>query len=159
MDEIVTVEYFVPSGVRPIVVGVGWNPKSAATPVVISVPLGDTITWSVAACDIAPLDAVTVNGYVPGATVPETKIVSVGEDIPPAEVSILLGPLNEAVTPGGAEKVSETGEAKLFSEVTNTFRLPDAPCAIPMPVVENAIEKSPLYSMNPHELAWHWPAA
>lgn len=86
-------------------------------------------------------------------------MVSVGEDMPPAEVSILLGPLKEAVTPCGAEKVSVTGEAKLFKEVTNTLRLPDAPCAIPMPVVENATEKSPLYSMNPHELAWHWPAA
>lgn len=62
IDEIVTVEYFVPSGVRLIVLGVGWNPKSAATPVVIRVPLPDTFTWSVAACDLAPLDAVTVNG-------------------------------------------------------------------------------------------------
>ena len=86
-------------------------------------------------------------------------MVSVGEDIPPAEVSTLLGPLKEAVTPGGAEKVSVTGEAKLSREVTNRFRLPDPPSAIPMPVVEKAIEKSPLYSMNPHELAWHWPAA
>lgn len=155
----VTVEYFVPSGVRVIVLGVGWNPKSAATPLVIRVPLPDTITWRVAACAIAPLVAVTLNGYVPGATVPETKMVSVGDDVPPAEVSTLLGPLKEAVTPGGAEKVSATGEAKLSSEATNTLRLPDAPCAIPMPVVEKAIEKSPLYSMNPQELAWHWPAA
>ena len=59
MDEMVTVEYFVPSGVRLIVLGVGWKPKSAAAPLVIRVPLPDTITCSVAECDIAPLDAVT----------------------------------------------------------------------------------------------------
>ena len=159
MDEMVTVEYCVASGVKLIVAGVGWEMKSGATPVDSRVPVGVTFTWRVALCEIAPLDAVTVNGYVPGATVPDTKIVSVGELIPPAEVSTLLGPLNEAVTPAGAAKVSVTGEAKPFSEVTNTFRVPDAPCEIPMPVVENAIEKSPLYSMNPHELAWHWPAA
>ena len=159
MDEIVTVENFVASGVRLIVAGAGWETKSGVAPVEIRVLLGVTFTWRVAVCEIAPLDAVTVKGYVPGATVPDTKIVSVGELIPPAEVSTLLGPLNEAVTPAGAAKVSVTGEAKPFSEVTNTFRVPDAPCGIPMPVVENAIEKSPLYSMNPHELAWHWPAA
>jgi hypothetical protein len=68
-----------------------------------------------------------VNGYVPGATFPDTKIVSVGEDVPPAEVSTLLGPLKEAVTPGGAENVSDTGEAKLFKEATYKFRLPEAP--------------------------------
>jgi hypothetical protein len=127
MDEIVTVENFVASGVRLIVTGVGCEMKSGVTPVEIMVLLGATFTWRVAACDIAPLDAVTLNGYVPGPTVPDTKIVSVGEDIPPAEVSILLGPLNEAVTPGGAEKVSATGEAKLFNEVTNRFKVPDAP--------------------------------
>jgi hypothetical protein len=69
--------------------------------------------------------------------------VSVGEEVPPAEVSTLLGPLNEAVTPAGAENVSSTGEAKLFREVTYRFRVPDAPCAMDMPVVENATEKSP----------------
>ena len=63
--------------------------------------------------------------------------------MPPAEVSISLGPLNEAVTPGGAEKVNDTGEAKLFSEATYRFTVPDAPCAIDMPDVENATEKSP----------------
>jgi hypothetical protein len=45
-------------------------------------------------------------------------MVTVGELVPLADVSIWLGPLNEAVTPGGAEKVSETGEAKLSSEAT-----------------------------------------
>jgi hypothetical protein len=89
--------------------------------------LGDTFTCRVAVCEIAPLDAVTVNGYVPGATVPDTKIVSVDEAVPPAEVSISLGPLNEAVTPAGAEKVRVTGDAKPFTEVTNRFKVPDAP--------------------------------
>ena len=153
MEERVRVENFVASGVRLIVAGVGWETKSGVTPVEISVLLGVTITWTVAVCDIAPLDAVTVNGYLPGGTVPDTKRVSVGEDIPPAEVSTSLGPLNEADTPGGAEKVSVTGEAKPFTELTNRFRVPEAPCAIPMPLVENVTEKSPLYSMNPQELA------
>jgi hypothetical protein len=154
MDERVTVEYFVASGVRLIVAGVGREAKSGVTPDDASkLPLGLTITWRVAVCVMAPLDALTVNGYVPGATIPDTKIVRVGEDVPPADVSILLGPLNEAVTPGGAEKVSETGEAKLFIEVRNRFKLPDAPCVTPIPVDEKATEKSPLYSMNPHELA------
>ena len=75
--------------------------------------------------------------------VPDTKIVRAGEDVPPAEVSTLLGPLNDAVTPGGAENVRSTGEAKLFSEVTNRLTLPEAPCEICMPDVEKATEKSP----------------
>jgi hypothetical protein len=37
-----------------------------------TVPEGVTINWRVAEWDNPPLDAVTVNGYVPGATVPET---------------------------------------------------------------------------------------
>ena len=45
-------------------------------------------------------------------------MVTVGELVPPADVSIWLGPLNEAVTPGGAEYVSDTGEAKLRSDDT-----------------------------------------
>jgi hypothetical protein len=154
MEERVTVEYFVASGVRLMVEGVGREAKSGVTPDDASkLPLGLTITWRVVVCVMAPLDALTVNGYVPGATVPDTKIVNVGEEVPPADVSILLGPLNEAVTPGGAEKVSATGEAKPFTEVTNKFKLPEAPCATPIPVDEKATEKSPLYSMNPHELA------
>jgi hypothetical protein len=59
--------------------------------------------------------------------VPDTKIVNVGEAVPPAEVSTLLGPLNEAVTPAGAEKVSVTGETKPFTEVRYRFKEPDAP--------------------------------
>jgi hypothetical protein len=59
--------------------------------------------------------------------VPDTKIVNVGEVVPAAEVSTLLGPLNEAVTPAGAEKVSATGEAKPFTEVRKRFKEPDAP--------------------------------
>jgi hypothetical protein len=54
-------------------------------------------------------------------------MVSVGEAVPPAEVSTLLGPLNEAVTPAGAENVRVTGEAKPFTEVRNRFKEPDAP--------------------------------
>jgi len=59
--------------------------------------------------------------------VPDTNMVSVGEEVPSAEVSILLGPLNEAVTPAGAEKVRVTGEAKPFAEVRNRFKEVDAP--------------------------------
>jgi len=44
--------------------------------------------------------------------------VTEGELVLPAEVSIWLGPLKDAVTPGGAVKVNETGEAKLLSEAT-----------------------------------------
>jgi hypothetical protein len=51
--------------------------------------------------------------------------------------------LNEAVTPGGAENVSPTGEAKLFREVTYKVTEPEAPCAIEMPDVDTATEKSP----------------
>lgn len=54
-------------------------------------------------------------------------MVTVGELVPPADVAISLGPLKEAVTPGGAEKVSATGDAKLFSEDTYRFTVPDAP--------------------------------
>jgi hypothetical protein len=86
-----------------------------------------TINSRVAEWETAPLVPVTVNGYVPGATFPATNIVSVGDEVPPAEVSMSLGPLKEAVTPAGAENVRDTGEAKLFNEVTYRFRLPDAP--------------------------------
>jgi hypothetical protein len=51
--------------------------------------------------------------------------------------------LNDAVTPGGAEKVSETGEAKLSTEATYRFTVPEAPWAMDIPEVENATEKSP----------------
>jgi hypothetical protein len=54
-----------------------------------------------------------------------------------------FGPLNEAVTPDGAEYVSDTGDAKFSSEATYRFTVPDAPCAMDIPVVENATEKSP----------------
>jgi hypothetical protein len=70
-------------------------------------------------------------------------MVTVGELVAPADVSIWLGPLNEAVTPAGAENVTETGEAKLSNEATYRLTPPDAPWAMDIPVVENAIEKSP----------------
>ena len=80
---------------------------------------------------------------MPGATVPETNIVTLGEDVVSADVWIWLGPLNDAVTPEGAENVTETGEAKLSSELTYRDTVPDAPWGIEMPEVENAREKSP----------------
>jgi hypothetical protein len=70
-------------------------------------------------------------------------MVIVGELVSPADVSTMLGPLKEAVTPVGAENVSDTGDAKLSSEATYRFTAPDSPCAMDMPVVENATEKSP----------------
>ena len=62
MEERVTVLNFVPSGVRLIVAGVGWVMKSGVIPDAIRGLLGVTFTCSVAVCEIAPLDAVTVNG-------------------------------------------------------------------------------------------------
>jgi hypothetical protein len=80
---------------------------------------------------------------VPGVAIPETKIVIAGEVVPPAEVSTRLGPLNEAVTPGGAENVMLTGDAKLFREVRYSVTEPDAPWGMEIPDVESASEKSP----------------
>ena len=102
-----------------------------------------TISCSVAECVIPPLVAFTVTVYVPVATVPATWIVNVDELVLAAEVSISLGPLKDADTPSGAVKVNEIGEAKLFSEATYKFTVPDAPCAMDMPEVEKAREKSP----------------
>jgi len=62
MEERVTVLNFAASGVRLIVAGVGWEMKSGVTPDEIRVLLGVTFTCNVAVCEIAPLDAVTVNG-------------------------------------------------------------------------------------------------
>jgi len=62
MEERVTVLNFVASGVRLIVAGVGWEMKSGVTPEEIRGLLGVTFTSSVPLCEIAPLDAVTVNG-------------------------------------------------------------------------------------------------
>jgi hypothetical protein len=73
----------------------------------------------------------------------ETKIVTLGADVLLAEVSTRLGPLNEVVTPDGAENVSVTGEAKLASDPMYSVTVPEAAWAMDIPVVENATEKSP----------------
>ena len=151
-------------GLRLIVAGKGCAMKSGDT-ASRCVPGGVTVRVRVVECDIGPLEAVTVSGYVPTATVAGTKIDSVTADVPPEVVAIESIPvgdvpgftLNEPATPVGANKESRTGDAKLDCESTNTVRLLVDPCAIVIPVVESPIEKSPEYSMNPHELAWQTP--
>ena len=73
-------------------------------------------------------------------------MVTEDEAVPPAFVSIWLGPfpLNDADTPEGPESVKETVWAKLFIDATYRFRVPADPCGIDMLVLESAREKSPV---------------
>jgi len=84
-DERMTVVDLNAPGVRLMVAGDGWEMKSGVMEEITTLP-GVTFTSTTAECVIAPLDALTVNEYVPGATVPGTKMVSVGEDITSADV-------------------------------------------------------------------------
>jgi len=57
----VTVVYFETPGVRVTTAGVGCVAKSGRAEEMI-VPEGVTMSWSVVACEMAPLDAVIVTG-------------------------------------------------------------------------------------------------
>jgi hypothetical protein len=163
-DEIVNETDRKPPGLKLSVAEEGCAVKSGETDAT-TVPAGETVKVRVVEWDIGPLETVTVSGYLPTATVPGTKMNSVAEAVPPEVVVIESVPeeavpgfaLNVPVTPVGPDKESTTGEAKLACEPTNTVRLPVDPCAIVKPVVESPSEKSPEYSMNPHELAWQTP--
>ena len=87
-----------------------------------------------------------MNGYVPGGTDASTLIVTVDEVVLPMDVTIWFGPLplNDTVTPAGPENDNETVSANPFSEATYRFVVPDDPWATEMPVLERAIEKSPV---------------
>ena len=130
-----------------------------------TVPPDATVRVRLVEWDVGPLEAVTVSGYVPTATVPGTKMDSVADDVPPEVVAIESVPeevvpafgANVPVTPVGPDNESTTGEAKLACEPTRTVTVPVEPCATVRPVVESPNEKSPEYSMKPHELAWQTP--
>jgi hypothetical protein len=86
-----------------------------------TVPADDTAKVRVIEWDVGPLDAVTVSGYVPTATVPGTKMESVAWDVVPEDVAIESAPeevlpgmaLKVPVTPVGPDNERTTGEAKL----------------------------------------------
>ena len=71
-EESTMVVDFTASGDKVITAGNGWVRKSGFGDEARTVPVGVTISSRVAVCDNPPLEAVTVNGYVPVATVPET---------------------------------------------------------------------------------------
>jgi len=141
--------------------------KSGETEDATTDPPDRTFNVSVVLCDVAPLVAVIVRGYVPIATVAGTKMESVAVDVVPAFVAIEFCPsgdvpepeLNVPVTPVGPDSESVTGEAKFACEPTSTVTVPVDPCAMVTPVDERPSEKSPEYSMNPQELAWQAPLA
>ncbi len=57
-----------------------------------------------------------------------------------------------------ALSVRVTGDAKLFTEVTDTVTVPAEPWAKTKLDELSASEKSPAYSTKPHELARHDPS-
>lgn len=71
-DESTTVADFETPGVKVITSGEGWVTKSGFGEVTTTAPEGVTINRRVVECEIPPLDAVTVKGYVPIAAVPDT---------------------------------------------------------------------------------------
>ena len=120
-------------GFRLIVAGKGCAMKSGDTEATTFPAV--TVKVRIVEWDVGPLEAVTVSGYVPTATVPGTKIDSVASDVPLEVVAIESVPtgdvpgfaVNEPATPVGPDKESRIGDAKLDSEPTNTVRLPVDP--------------------------------
>jgi hypothetical protein len=119
-EEMITVVDRNAPGLRLIVAGEGCAMKSGEAEAT-TVPANETVKLRVIEWDTGPLDAVTVSGYVPTATVPGTKMESVAKDVAPEDVAIESAPeevvpglaLKVPVTPAGPDNERTTGEAKL----------------------------------------------
>ena len=71
-EETVTVEDADKLGESFMMAGVGCMSNSGFVDIAMLVPVGETMSWRLAKCVMPPLDAVTMNGYVPVVTVPAT---------------------------------------------------------------------------------------
>lgn len=133
-EEMMTVVDRNAPGLRLIVAGEGCAMKSGEAEAT-TVPADETLKVIVVECDVEPLDADIVSGYVPTATVPGTKMDNVADDVDPEDVAIASVPegvvpglaLNVPVTSVGPVNDSVTGEAKLACEPTNTVTVPVEP--------------------------------